>query len=100
MDEKNRMATALVWIGCLAILGGLIIGISEYDVQIEGYEYLSEKDYGILFTWIAYGVIAGIIFFAFAEVINLLHNILYMNEKSRDSIDEVKHELKQLNRKK
>ena len=71
----NKIALALNIIGGLAILGGIIIGFATYSTPLEGYTYLTEEDYSVLFTWIGAGLISGIMMFGFAEIINLLDKI-------------------------
>lgn len=77
----NKVAVALYVIGALAIIGGVFMGLSTYEVPMEGYYTLTEKDYTVLFTWIGAGVISGVMFFGFAEIINLLTKQVELIEK-------------------
>ena len=85
----NKIALALNIIGGLAILGGIIIGFATYKIPLEGYTYLTEEDYGVLFTWIGAGLISGIMMFGFAEIINLLDKIKngILNEAEEPKIE-------------
>lgn len=77
----NKVAVALYVIGALAIIGGVFVGLSTYEVPLEGYYTLTEKNYSVLFTWIGAGVISGVMFFGFAEIINLLSKQVEIIEK-------------------
>lgn len=71
----NKIAIALRVIGVLAVFGGIINGVATYQTPLEGYTHLKEEDYSVLITWIAAGIISGIMMFGFAEIINLLDKI-------------------------
>lgn len=77
----NKVAVALYVIGALAIIGGVFVGLGAYEVPMEGYYTLTEKNYTVLFTWIGAGVISGVMFFGFAEIINLLSKQVELIEK-------------------
>ncbi|OEH54005.1 hypothetical protein AQ616_09460 [Oceanobacillus sp. E9] len=68
----NKIATTLFVVGGLAILGGIVLGFISYETPLAGYDYLTEKNYTVLFTWIGAGIISGIMMFGFAEIIRLL----------------------------
>ena len=82
----NKIAISLYVIGAFAIIGGFIVGFETYEVPMEGYEFLTEKNYTILFTWIASGIISGTMFFGFAEIIKLLDQQVEQNRKIYEQI--------------
>jgi len=63
------MVIVLRVIGVLAILGGILMGenMSGSDEYIRA---ATAQDWITFFTWASYGIIAGVIFFAFAEILN------------------------------
>jgi hypothetical protein len=65
-------------------LGGVIIGISSYRIPVEGYEYITEESFQVLFGWIGAGVISGIMMFGFAEIVKLLDKILKVLKNDPD----------------
>ncbi|WP_054859158.1 hypothetical protein [Gracilibacillus sp. JCM 18860] len=79
----NKIAIVIKVIGVLALIGGIIVGFNLYETPLEGYDYLTEKDYSVLFTWIAYGIIICFIFLGFGEIITLLQKSL--NEQERQT---------------
>jgi hypothetical protein len=79
----NKIAVALKVIGVIALLGGVVGGFILYETPAEGYDYLTDKDYGVLFTWIAYGVISCFLFLGFGEIITLLQRSLDEQESQR-----------------
>jgi|SRR5699024_4385661 len=91
----NRVAFLLKMIGLFCVVGGLFIGLNSYEVTSSDPLYASEKDYGALFTWIAYGGITAVILYAFAEIIVLLEEnknntdklIQIIKENKGDTID-------------
>ncbi|MCT1575721.1 hypothetical protein M3E13_05455 [Oceanobacillus kimchii] len=68
----NKIAIVLFVVGGLAILGGIVIGFTAYETPQPGYEFITDKNYTILFAWIGGGLISGIMMFGFAEIIRLL----------------------------
>ncbi|RDW18059.1 hypothetical protein CWR48_10670 [Oceanobacillus arenosus] len=92
----NKIAISLYVIGVLAIIGGIVNGFVAYQIPLDGYQYLTEKDYTVLITWIAAGVISGIMMFGFAEIIKLLSEKKYLNEVQITLIRDLKDELKDI----
>lgn len=82
-DNKNPIATALLVIGFLFILGGVIFGL-HFGLR-DGYYAFSESQ-GIL-GWDIFvsSTITGIVFLGFSEIIKLLQGIFNQGEKSRDN---------------
>ncbi|MBM6618324.1 hypothetical protein [Bacillus suaedaesalsae] len=73
-DKKNSIALALTTLGILAIVIGIILGISSSisnDPYIEGELVQSSFGWGIAIN----GIIVGILFLGFAEIIKLLQGI-------------------------
>lgn len=87
------MVTLLRVIGAFTILGGLGMGLEFYktEVPLEGYMHLTREvtDWTIFFTWFGYGVVAGILFFAFAQVLDELEE----NNKRADKQIELMEKL-------
>lgn len=76
----SKISKTLYVIGVLAIVGGIVIGFTSYDVVV-GYEEdvfgigtdpVTEKNVSVLFTWIGAGLISGVMMFGFAEIVNQL----------------------------
>ena len=87
------MVITLRIIGALAILGGFFIGLDLYEVPIEGYRHLTEKDWTIFFTWFGYGIISGILFFAFAQILDHLETKNDYAEKQINILERLEKKL-------
>ncbi|MFC0015707.1 MULTISPECIES: hypothetical protein [Allobacillus] len=100
-SENHPIVTALIVIAFLAITGGVFIGITEYEQTVVGEfgEVETTTSWIALITWVAYGIIVGILFFAMAEVIRLLHEKNVISERSQKILREVNRELQTLNKK-
>lgn len=77
-DKSNVIASALYIVGILAILGGTISG-AYYGTNEEFYG-LGDLQGIVGMSLFANGVIWGIVFFGFAEVIKLLQGIFNQRE--------------------
>lgn len=91
------MATVLIYAGVAAILGGIVAGLAMYEISPGGYSYRAEYDYSILWSWIAAGVVSGILLLGFAEVINLLDKINNKLEKESASEEDVEGDKERVN---
>ncbi|GGG15414.1 hypothetical protein GCM10010913_41660 [Paenibacillus aceti] len=71
--ESNKIAKVILWIGIIEIFLAFIVGIvsgqpeSSYD----------SFHWAIAFTWWVGGFVSGMLFLAFSEVINILHETRY-----------------------
>lgn len=87
------MVIALRIIGVLAIIGGFTVGVSLSEAEVEGYYTQTEHDWIAFFTWLAYGVIAGILFFAFAQILDHLETKNDYAEKQINILERLEKKL-------
>lgn len=73
------IAKALIVVGWLAILGGVILGFQNYEVVagveeniLGGLDEVTDKSFGRFFMYAIAGTISGLMMFGFAEILNLL----------------------------
>ncbi|MED4124044.1 hypothetical protein P4641_08650 [Halalkalibacterium halodurans] len=93
----NDVAKALYVIGWLTIIGGLVLGFANREVEVEGLVYThTETSWLIFFAYFIGGIIWGVIMFGFAEIVNLLDRIRH---ESDEKLEAIRRELWSLNQK-
>lgn len=74
----NKIAESLYVIGGLCIVGGIVLGVANYEVVIYqengiyGTESVTEASWVNLLIYVLAGLVAGVIMFGFGEVIRIL----------------------------
>ncbi|MCA1063963.1 hypothetical protein QTG56_01895 [Rossellomorea sp. AcN35-11] len=77
-SKKNKVASALTVVGILSITSGVVSGL--YYGMSDGFMQFGPLQTGIGFGLFLKGVLWGIVFFGFAEIIKLLQGIFNQRE--------------------
>ncbi|MDY7222097.1 hypothetical protein [Halalkalibacterium halodurans] len=89
----NDVAKALYVIGWLTIIGGLVLGFANREIEVEGLVYShTETSWAIFFIYFVGGIISGVIMFGFAEIVNLLDKIYRSLNGNSDDTSEAQEE--------
>ncbi|WP_066050686.1 hypothetical protein [Robertmurraya korlensis] len=84
-DKSNNIAQALFIIGILSIIGGVISGL-YYGTSVEYYPLGNFQ--GVLsWTVLLSGVVSGIVFLGFSELIKLLQGIYNLQKNKQNEMD-------------
>lgn len=85
MSKNNVIANFLFIIGIIEIVAGIVLGIIFGTIEVEGYySSYTSFSWSIFLLWSVGGIISGIIFIGFSEIINLLNRIYYQINKSNE----------------
>lgn len=105
-EESTTISTILNVIGGLIVLGGVIAGFKAsslgsyiyYTIGIYQNLSLPVGFYKFIagLTVICSGIVSGVIFIAFAKVIDLLHNINLKLKRSSKTLDDLEYKAGQI----